>query len=43
MSAYEYEKEFRAIMFSRKPQHGVEIPVDLNELIESIYVSPYAG
>lgn len=43
LSAYAYENEIRAIMFDEKSQHGMNIQIDLNELIESIYISPYAG
>lgn len=43
MSAYRYENEIRAILFSGKQENGKNINIDVNELIEEIYVSPYAS
>lgn len=40
--AFDYEKEVRAIVTEEKTTHGVEMPVDVNVLIENLYVSPYA-
>ena len=41
--AFEHEREVRAIIrdFQQK-SNGIYIPCDINELIEKIYVSPYA-
>lgn len=42
--SFEYEKEVRAIVhnFESKDNSGIEIKVDLKNLIENIYISPYA-
>lgn len=50
-NAYEYEKEIRVIKYVNlgrlknkdEAEDGVDIPVDVNELIEEIYISPYAS
>lgn len=42
--SFEYEKEVRAIVHDfRNPQNaGIEIRVDLNKMIENVYISPYS-
>lgn len=42
--SFEYEKEVRAIVhnYTSRQNAGIEIKVDLNKLIENVYISPYA-
>lgn len=42
--SFEYEKEVRAIIhdFSNTQNSGIEISVDLNKLIQNVYISPYS-
>ena len=41
--AFEYENEVRAVITSAKNQgNGIGIPVDIDTLIDCIYISPYA-
>lgn len=42
--AFEYEKEVRAIIydFKNKGKTGIEIKVNLESLIQNVYISPYA-
>lgn len=42
--SFEYEKEVRAIVYDycHIGEPGIHIPVDLRELIEKVYISPYA-
>lgn len=43
ISPYSYENEIRALLFSDEKEKGINIAIDVNELIEDIYISPYAG
>lgn len=40
--AYNYENEVRALFVDISKEPGINFPVDLNKLIEGIYVSPFA-
>lgn len=41
--AYEYEREIRALMVADSEEGSVNIPVNVDALIENIYISPFAG
>jgi hypothetical protein len=41
--AYEYEREIRAVFVADREEGSVNLPVDVNILIENIYISPFVG
>lgn len=43
LNTYGYEKEIRAIKFGKTSESGIELSVDTNELINEIYLSPFAN
>lgn len=42
--SFEFEKEVRAIIFdhTKSGDLGIEVAVDLSELLKGVYISPYA-
>lgn len=40
--SFDYEKEVRAIIVDQDRENGVKVPVNVDVLIENLYVSPYA-
>lgn len=40
--SFEHEREVRAIAIDYKSENGITIPIDINTLIDCIYISPYA-
>ena len=41
--AYEYEKEIRAVILEDEDDYSINMHVDVEELIENIYISPFAS
>jgi hypothetical protein len=41
--AYEYEREIRAVFVADSEEGSVNLPVDVDALIENIYISPFVG
>lgn len=41
--AYEYEREIRAVMVDDSEEASVNVKVDVDILIDNIYISPFAG
>ena len=41
LKSYEYENEIRAVYLGEEDLDGINIPVDLDKLIEEIFLSPY--
>ena len=40
--SFEHEREVRAIKFDDKASDGLLIPIDINTLLDCVYISPYA-
>ncbi len=40
--SFEHEREVRAIAFDNKSTTGIQVPIDIGALIDSVYISPYA-
>lgn len=40
--SFEHEREVRAIAFDLKSTTGIQVPIDVGMLIDSVYISPYA-
>lgn len=40
---YKYEEEIRGIIYSKEKRKGIPVRVNLKELVEYIYLSPFAN